>query len=935
MIIIIKNITMNKFIKSALIAFTLLFSAQSMAECGMDGDNIEITTELCDTEVLANMAINLNPEIITENYFFKNDQIVKVRKAQLENDPQLKAELESNRKKNIQATNLMIAFVSTFTLIIAGLLAWRFVSVKFKPLKSEEDKHMFGYEYMLKIFAVVGVFKAFGSYTLIGWLYIYLVFTPALKIASVTPRFLASAIEFIYVKKDETGAKIATANTIEVNYEEYESRRIIMALSRIYNVMTQTDKVYAASRNEPLVSDIDSFIHDEGSRLEFYRKFKGSNAVAYTQGRLMIPAPNLDDAQQLVNSLSPKNTSIKLENYVTDDIGAIEQKLIDLRVTLIEANKLNNGSTVAIDTIIDTVFMHSKNKVMKKFYIELFKGDSLRKAFRPLLAQACYDNVGFANYSKKYLKEFLAGESNINGAPDCIFHNGMNYEVLGVESTLDDVDAQADRKTQKAWMAEHIQLLQDPIDKRHALIKQLAEIRISAGMTDMDKEIRRKVVHSSFNFILYSTQFIFNTQREEALTKSLFINSGEFVLEKGSEEDLVNYENLSRSRRSAFATGALDFGYYKTKAKEMIEAAKETRTDLSTTSLLWQAAETSSSYSEYETQWLALLTNPVTSFNDQILTQQCRDNGKDCEISRFNNFENVVQFGKRLTQQSFNLMADSIGLSMASNILNKFSGKIDKAKGSGVATKKTSLLTKGIGVMKDIAAVGSGVLGGLGGLLATIMAFFGIVFGTILPISLNLPFFMGYILFSLLILTIPVLCILFALWACLPNDVDNMKTLSYRVFVISVMVIFYIPLLQMAKVLAIYMVSIVMHVTAIMISHFTFSFGETLNAFVQVLVLIAFLVPMTHLAIKCCYGLITLFNHILGTTDYFESQALGFLDAIDNIFGKFIPIAALLRSMHGRAAMKSLTNPWQKRQATQKEASKENAENKNTEQLKA
>ena len=135
-----------------------------------------------------------------------------------------------------------------------------------------------------------------------------------------------------------------------------------------------------ASINEPLVSDIDSCIYDEGRRLEFYRKFKGSNAVAYTQGILMIPAPNLDDAQQLVNSLSPKNTSIKLENYVTDDIGTIEQKLSDLRVTLIKANKLNNGSTVAIDTIIDTVYMHSKNKVMKKFYIELFKGYSLRKS---------------------------------------------------------------------------------------------------------------------------------------------------------------------------------------------------------------------------------------------------------------------------------------------------------------------------------------------------------------------------------------------------------------------------------------------------------------------------------------------------------------------------------------------------------------------------
>lgn len=919
---------MNKLIKTILLSAALLFSSASFADedyCGMKGTsaNVKVDFTTCKNQPRMLFMAEINYKTVVNNPLLDGDPIQEYVKERMASDPIYRKKLETNYNITSLITLLISSLIAILIWPIAIQNAAKITLIKASPAEDDDYKYTHKLEWLVKIIASIFVIGIVGGLSIAGWCIVYLI-TGSVKLEDGTARTLQYIGETYRTELKEEHETLNEYDNekVVVNFEKVQSIIIILDLyEKIYGPMAQTDKAYLALDNQPLISDTENFAHIVDNRLEFFRYMKNSAVREYSQGKMVVPAPDL-------NWLNTDYKELEIEkNYVTDNIDEILPNLISLREDLKKFSEKNNSNTISIDAVIDSVFLMSASKVRLKYYKEIINDNTFRKMWMARLSEACYDNYNAADSSKRYFNSFLStppipNKSGDTGSPFCIHHNGMEYEVLGLGSNYDNTKAKtSDRSVQDGFYKQELQYFNEAVDDLHALFEKLAAIRISAGITQEDVQYKREAATNGLSYILNSNYLIWDSQRKAVATRSFALNSGDKVIGKGSENNYINYEYLSRGGKKAFAESNLDFSIYRERLKK--EVLSTTVASKSSLESLSQTIEASKTLSEVSNNSMDFLMNPFDEFYKKVgMNPDCLLKIEKCETPSFNIQENLTEFGNNLIDKSMKFIFYSTEAIIAERFINKFTSSKDSEKGSvGAKNSKSKLAKTAVQKAGNLA----GIYGGITGAVATFVLIAGIFLAKVLPFLANAPFFIAYQLFTVLMPLIAYLISLFLLWAFISNDKNNLVGFGTRLLAIMAIIVLTPSLLIFAKWLSVWMISLSLYLSALFSSLIPAT--GYVGMAIKLLFLIVMLIPAVTIAVRACYGIIRTFYEILGSSFFVVDQPLEVLTLLDKTISQWLPMAALARMAFGKKAHNSFEKLMRGKQLELEKAKRNAGEN--------
>ncbi|WP_350613212.1 hypothetical protein [Pseudomonas sp. HY7a-MNA-CIBAN-0227] len=851
---------------------------------------VKISGETCDGSMTVELLGRMNPALIQSNPFLKGDEIQNTFNDKMQNDPDFKRDVESNLAGLQISTNAMIFLM--VICIVLGLIANVTVHTINGMLHAEEDKGRYNLGRSIISYAILIVFFTvpYGPLTGAGWAGSYLGIG-AEKLENLTRR---GAMYFFenYVIDDKQSENLtedkSNKNNINVEYSKAESESIITKMVIGYASMRQTDKAYMFALNSRYakLADPATFYHYVDNRIEMYRTAPNSAVVDYTGGTHIIPTPNLD-------FLGDSYKKLNLEQYVTSDIGSLENNLTTARRVLMEDIGTENNNSTAIDNVVDVILLMSKREILMNYYKQIQTDGTLAAIAKELLRQACFDSME-AERSKSFLAYYKDGAA-FAGNPFCLSptdNTGANFEVVGLGATAKNMRGDADRTQQNAWFAKQMSLTQAVIDKRHSLLEQIATIRLSVALTDSSKETAQLAASSQTGFMLAGTEYLWNIEDKQRVVKSLFLGSGEQIISKGSEANLINYEFLSKGGNKAFSESGLRFGYY---TQAMYAEFKRGRTSethtMTTDTIIQNAVETSSSYSELDTAFEKALTNPIHAFYNTLgLTESCRDDTDKCIAPTTNVLKNVVELGNNLIDTSLTALIKATGVSVAARSIDLFTSSNKDEKGSVKSKSLKSGLSSGL----NKAFNGINVISSFIAYMMTFVLIFGIFLAKVVPLVFNLPFLSGHLMTTMVYCIIPVAINFFGVWLALANDKDNFDSIRKKMKSMIIVLLFLPSLLTFVKILSF-----------VSVSNFIFLIIETIYSATATASLIdeaivLFFIGMSLLALvvtvaTICWSIIGIFFRIAGLQSFLGDEPLKVVRKISDLFTKIIPGISTVR----------------------------------------
>lgn len=889
---------MKNILNALLIASVLLFTSSNTlaGACGMNDDNtqIKVSGETCEGSMAVELLGRQNPDMIQKNPLLKGNEIELKFSEKLSNDLEFKKEVENN-VNNVNSINAAMRYF-LLSCVFIGLLANLFVHPVSSTLNAEEDKNRYNllssinsYLFLIVFFlvpigpsgysgaglavsyvAIVG--EKIENYSRRGAMYIFNNYTVERKSEKAIPN------------KPESTNK----NNIKVEYSKAESEKIITKMVISYASMRQTDKAFFFSLNSrwAKLADPATFYHYVDNRIEMYRTAPRSAVVDYTGGTHIIPTPDL-------YFLGDTYKHLNLKQYVTDDIGSLEQNLLNAKRVLLADIESKNEQSTAVDSVIDVIMLMSKKEILIKYYKQIQTDGTLAAIAKELLKQACFDSME-AERSKTFLAYYKDGAS-FAGNPFCLHptdNTGSNFEVVGLGATANDMKGGGDRTQQKAWFAKQIALTQEVIDKRHSILEQIAAIRLSIAITDTTKETTKLAAAHQTGFMIAGTEYLWSVEDKQRVIKSLFLGSGEQIISKGSEANLINYEFLNKGGKKAFAESGLRFGYY---TSLMYAEFKKSRTSdthtLTTDSVIQNAIETSGSYSELDTTVQKALTNPVTAFYTSLgLTEACRDNSNNCIAPTTNVLKNIVELGNSLMDTSLHALIIATGVSVVSRASGVFTSSKQEDKGSVKAKSLRSSFTSGINKA-------AGLFTAFSSLTAYFMTFvflIGVFFAKVIPLVFNLPYLSAHIIASFVYNILPVVINFFGVWLALPNDRDNFKGIWKKIKSVAFVLLLLPTLITFIKILSFISVSNFIFI----IVEFIYS-GTPNDGYIDSAIIL-FMIAMMLLALvvtvmTMCWNLIGIFFRMAGLQSFFGNEPLKVVHKINTTFSKIIPGMSAIR----------------------------------------
>lgn len=888
---------MKNIFNALLITSALLFTSSAMAgACGMNDDNtqVAITAETCIGSMSVEMLGRQNPDFIKVNPLLKDNEIQKNFNERLSTDEDFKKEVENN-VNNLASINTAMRYFLLFCVAI-GFLANAFVHPVSGALRADEDKDRYSlmssvqsYLFLLIFFLIpFGPTQSTGAGLATGYLSIL-----GEKIENYVRRGSMVLFDNYFIER-KAGKSVSNnesstnKNNINVEYSKAESETIVTKMVIAYASMRQTDKAYFAALNSrwAKLADPATFYHYVDNRIEMYRTAPNSAVVDYTGGTHIIPTPNLDFLGDTYNNLN-------LKQYVTDDIGSLENNLLTAKRVLLEEIGSKNQQSTSVDNVVDVIMLMSKKEILIKYYKQIQSDGTLAAIAKELLKQACYDNME-GEQSKRFLAYYKDG-ATYEGNPFCLHptdKTGSNFEVLGLGSTAQDMTGSADRTKQNEWFAKQMALTQEVIDHRHSLLEQIAAIRLSVALTDTTKETMKLATSSQTGFMIAGTEYLLNIEDKQRVIKSLFLGSGEQLISKGSEANLINYEFLSKGGKKSFAESRLRFGYY---TQLMYGQFKKSRTaethSMTTDTVIQNAIETSGSYSELDTTIQKALTNPVTAFYTSLgLTEECRENSNSCIPPTTNVLKNIIELGNNLIDTSLSALIVSTGVSMGSRLTDVFTSSKAEDKGSIKAKTLKSSFTSGI----NKAAGLFNVVSSLTAYFMTFVFLIGVFFAKVIPLVFNLPLLIAHLVASQVNNILPVVINFFGVWLALANDRDNFQAIKQKLKAVAIVILVVPSLITIIKILSFVSISKFIFIVVEFIYNGTPNDGYTDSA------IILFMIAMMLLAlvvtvVTMCWNLIGIFFRMIGLQSFFGNEPLKVVHQINNTFSKIIPGVSAVR----------------------------------------
>ncbi|MDY4309907.1 hypothetical protein SOX05_08510 [Pseudomonas putida] len=871
---------MKKIFNALLLASSLLFaSANALAGCGMNENDtqVKVSGEICNGNLSIELMGKQNPAIIQNNPFLKDNEIQTTYNQKMQNDPDFKKEVESN-VVNLKLINTGMIFFLLICIgfgVIQNVAAFSISGMT----QAKDDEGRYSLKKTIISYALLVVFFTlpYGptGTTGAGWLASYLVVGKE-KFENYARRGGQYLFENYVIDQPTDTNK----NNITVHFSKTESEQLITKMVIAYTSMRQTDKAFFAALDSRYakMADPATFYHYVDNRIEMYRTPPNSAVVDYTGGTHIIPTPNL-------NFLGDSYKDLNLVQYVTSDIGALEANLTTARRVLMEEIGTKSSST-AIDNVIDVIMLMSRTKILMAYYKEIQTDGTLAAISKELLRQACFDSME-ADRSKQFLAYYKDG-AKFAGNPFCLHptdNTGANFEVVGLGAVSTDMDGRADRTQQNEWFAKQVALTQDVINKRHALLEKIAAIRLSIALTDTTKQTAKLASSSQTGFMIAGTEYLWNIEDKQRVINSLFVGSGEQIISKGAEANLINYEFLNKGGKKAFAESGLRFGYYTQLMYAEFKRGRSSDThNMTTDAIIQNAIETSGSYSQLDGTIEKVLTNPVSAFYSTLgLTQTCRDTGQ-CVKPATNVMKNVVELGNNLIDTSMQAITAAAGVAVVSKAVDLFSSSKAEDKGNIKAKSLKSKLTSGLNKLNGV----TGIVSGLTAYLMTFVLILGILFGKVMPLVFNLPFVSAHALIVIVDNMLPVLINFFGVWLALANDNNNFKAIASKIGRVALVIFFLPTLLTYVKILSFVTVSTFIYI----IVEMSYS-AMTIEGIVDELILITFigfsLLALITSVATLCWGIIGMFFNIAGLQSFLGNEPLKIVSKINDLFSKVMP----------------------------------------------
>lgn len=904
------SLIMIKILKAIFISSALLLSSASVfaSTCGMNdaGTQAALTMELCNGAPTTTMLSRLNRTIIENNDFIKGDEIQTDYIKRISSDAEFAREVQANTE-NLEVAN------STVRYVLYGLLSILFVATviilvrqfSHSPTGVEDDSEP--YSLMVICFAWALTMLVFvlpmGPLTFAGW------GVGHLNIGSEKLAALVNRVGMVVIDNFNTGDEKTyesvdkyKAGKLSVEYSKAESEDIILKMVKVYGVMSQTDKAYwFALGKYGKLADPTSYYHFIDNRIEMYRTPPSSGVVDYTGGVHVIPAPRLD---YLDNNFKDLN----FQQYVTDDISKLEGNLLKARQALLKELESSNENSTSVDTVLNIITLISRKEILFKFYKEIISDGTLSNIHKQILQQACFDSSE-AIQSKRYLA-FLKDNARFEGNPFCLHPTDMtnkNFEALGLGATATDLFKGADRTKQEGWYAQQLNLTKKTIDRRHEIISQIAAIRISVGITDSSKHITQLAASSHMGLMIAGTNHFWNVEDRQLVIRSMFLSSGEQIIEKGNENNYINYEFLSKGNKKNFSESGLLFGSYMTR---MIHDIKRSRTNeshtITTDTILKNASETSQSYSELSTGIEKITTNPIHAYYNSLgLTGECRDNPMECQSPVTNTLRNTVDLGNKLIDAGAKGIIYSAGAILTLKLADKFTSSNSSEKGSIKAAGKDNPFS-----VKNLTGLG-GLLGGLAGMLMTFTVLVGVFLGKVLPFMTNSPFFIAAELISMTQIILMVIINYFAVWYCSPQAKNQYGVITARLFTILAVMFLAPSILVIIKIFSFVIISPAMYISVWLL--YTSMPVTGLAEMMIVLVVISMtLIYVVGGVTKLCWNIMTMIFKFVGLDDIWGDEPTKLNDKLNTLITKVTPAFHTLKDVYGGEAKKGIKKMFRK-----------------------
>lgn len=892
---------MIKTLKAIFVSSALLLSSASIfaSTCGMNdaGTQAALSFELCDGAPTTTMLGRLNKTIIERNDFIQGNELQTNYMTRISSDEEFAKEVAANTENLTTVTN-SVTYVIYGLLFIAGIACLVIIKKQFAldPDGKDDESETYSIVAMALawVLAIILFVVPLGPLTIGGWVVGH-VDIGSEKAAAFITRLSMIVTDKLGINSDEktySSVEKYNASKISVEYSKSESEDIILRMVKVYGVMSQTDKAYWGLLGRyGKLADPKTYYHFTDNRIEMYRTPPSSGVVDYTGGIQIVPAPRLD-------YLDKNFKDLNFQQYVTDDISKLEGNLIAARQALLKELESNNENSTSVDTMLNTITLISRKEMLFKFYKEIIADGTLSSIHKQILQQSCYDGLG-AEDSKIYL-EFLKGGNNVNGDPFCLHPTDMtntSFEVMGQGSNATDLKKGADRSKQEAWFAKQMELVRKTIDRRHEIISQIAAIRISVGITDTSKHVSQLAASSHMGFMIAGTNHLWNVEDKQLIIRSMFLSSGEEIIEKGNENNYINYETLSKGGRKAFAESNLKFGYYMTRMTNEIKSARknDTRT-ITTDAILQNAGETNQSYSELSSGFEKITTNPVNAYYSSLgLTGDCRDNTLGCQSPVTNVLRNTVDLGGNLIEVG----AKGILYAAEVTLAAKFVDKVTSSKSS----EKGGIRAKGKGLnVNSFTGIGQ-LLGGWAGMLMTFTLLVGVFLGKLLPFIFNSPFFMAALLISMSQTILIVVINFFAVWYCSPQPVKQYGVITNRLLLILFLMFVAPSVLVFIKILSFVIVSPAMYITVWLL----YTAMPVTGLAEQMLVLAVISMTLMYVVAsigKLCWNLMSMLFKLVGLDDIWGDEPTKLNGKITALVGKVIPAFQSLKDIYGSEARK-------------------------------
>ena len=893
---------MNKTLKAILLSSALLFSSVSAfaSTCGMNdaGTQAALSMELCNGAPTTTMLGRLNRTIIENNDFIKGDEIQTDYIKRITSDEEFAKEVQANTE------NLAIA-TGSVSYVLYGLLSICFVSCliivirQFSNSRSgkEDDSEPYGIFAMLFAWAlsVIIFVIPMGPLSMAGWGVSHLNIGSE-KLAALETRVFMNVIDYFFTGDEKTYSSVEqyNASKISVEYSKAESEDIILKMVKVYGVMSQTDKAYWFSLGKyGKLADPNTYYHFIDNRIEMYRTAPRSGVVDYAGGVHVVPAPSLD-------YLDSNFKDLNFKQYVTDDISKLEGNLLKARQALLKELESSNENSTSVDTVLNIITLMSRKEMLFKFYKEIIADGTLSSIHKQILQQSCFDSSE-ANDSKRYL-EYLTGTSRPEGNPFCLHPTDMSntsFEALGLGSTANDLYKGADRSKQEAWYAKQLELTKKTIDRRHEIISQIAAVRISVGITDTSKHVSQLAASSHMGLMIAGTNHFWNVEDRQLVIRSMFLSSGEQIIEKGNENNYINYEFLSKGGKKIYSESGLLFGYYMTRMTNEIKKSRNNESHTITTdTILKNASETSQSYSELSTGIEKITTNPIHAYYNSLgLTGECRDNPLNCQSPVTNTLKNTVDLGNKLIDAGAKGILIAAEVSIASNIADKFTSNNSSDKGAIKKAGKNNPFN-----LKNISGFGD-MLGGFAGMLMTFTLLVGVFLGKVLPFMSNSPFFMAALLISMSQIILIVVINYFAVWYCSPQANKQYGVITSRLFTILAVIFIAPSVLVFIKVLSFVIMSPAMYITVWLLytSMPVTGLAEMLIVLVVISMTLVYVVGGTA---KLCWNIMSMIFNFVGLDDIWGEEPTKLNDKINTLITKVTPAFHSFKDVFGSEAKK-------------------------------